>query len=273
LPASYLEKDMALSTRILPLHEMRAQVDRETAPISCRATDYPAGWQIRPHAHEKHQLVYAVQGVMAVRADAGHWVVPPSRAIWMPAGMEHAIRCIGDVQMRSVYVRPRAASKLISSCRAVGVSPLLRELIRAAVAVRLPCAKGSRDDRLMRLLLDELRMLPQLPLHLPMPSDPRVLQICRRLIRESDDPSTLAQWAKHLDVDVKTIQRLFTAQTGMTFGRWRQQARLLRGLELLASGEKVIDVALALGYESPSAFASMFRKQFGQTPSKFFEVT
>jgi AraC-like DNA-binding protein len=85
-----------------------------------------------------------------------------------------------------------------------------------------------------------------------------------------NDASTMADWAKRLGMDVKTIQRLFVKETGMTFGQWRQQARLLRALELLAAGEKVIDTALALGYDSPGAFATMFRKQFGQTPSQFF---
>jgi AraC-like DNA-binding protein len=109
-----------------------------------------------------------------------------------------------------------------------------------------------------------------LPLHLQMPSDSRLLQICERLQQHLNDSSTMADWAQRLAVDVKTIQRLFVKETGMTFGQWRQQARLLRALELLATGEKVIDVALALGYESPGAFATMFRKQFGQTPSQFF---
>ena len=209
---------------------------------------------------------------MGVRAQAGHWVVPPSRGLWMPAGIKHSIRCIGEVHMRSLFVRPDAAPKLPSDCRAVGISPLLRELIRAAVEVEQPYLPNSRDGRLMRLLLDELHVLPMLPLHLPMPTDPRVRRICHSLQRRLDDASTLADWAAHLDVDVKTIQRLFAAQTGMTFGRWRQQARLLRALELLARGDKIIDVALTLGYDSPSAFATMFRKQFGRTPSQFFET-
>ncbi|MDM0107012.1 AraC family transcriptional regulator [Variovorax sp. J22R24] len=129
---------------------------------------------------------------------------------------------------------------------------------------------GTRDGRVMRLILDELRALPVLPLHLQMPSDPRLLRICERLHEHPDDSSTTVQWAERLAVDVKTIQRLFLKETGMTFGQWRQQSRLLRALELLATGEKVIDVALALGYESPSAFATMFRRQFDQTPSQFF---
>jgi AraC-like DNA-binding protein len=122
----------------------------------------------------------------------------------------------------------------------------------------------------MSLLLDELQALPVLPLHLPQPNDPRLRRICARLLDHPVDGSTLADWAERLEVDVKTIQRLFARETGMTFGQWRQQARLLRALEKLASGDKIIDIALSLGYESPSAFAAMFRRQFGEPPSAFF---
>ncbi|QHI97674.1 helix-turn-helix domain-containing protein [Xylophilus rhododendri] len=252
------------------LNQALQEIDAQRAPISCRATDYPAGWFIEPHAHAKHQLIYAVRGVMVVQADAGRWVVPPTRAIWMLAGTTHEIRCIGEVHMRSLLVAPRAAPRLLDQTQAVGISSLLRELIRAAMDVPQPYAPATRDGRVMRLILDELRALPVLPLHLQMPTNPRLLRICEPLQRRLDDPSTMADWARHLAVDVKTIQRLFLKETGMTFGQWRQQARLLRALELLATGEKVIDVALALGYESPSAFTSMFRKQFDQTPSQFF---
>ena len=255
---------------IKPLPQVLVEVDRELAAVSCRATDYPAGWDVDAHAHAKHQLVHAVEGVMVVQAEAGQWVVPPTRGIWMPAGMKHAIRCISAVQMRSIYVRPEAAPHLPDESRAVAISPLLRELIKGAVDVLQPYTPNSRDGRLMRLLLDELRTLPVLPLHLPMPTDPRLGMICARLQQHLDDDSTLSDWAAHLQVDVKTIQRLFASQTGMTFGQWRQQARLLRALELLAQRKKVIDIALTLGYESPSAFATMFKRQFGQTPSQFF---
>ncbi|MES2258206.1 MAG: helix-turn-helix transcriptional regulator [Pseudomonadota bacterium] len=252
------------------LTQILKELDALSSPVTGKATDYPGGWHIEPHAHNKHQLIYAVRGVMVVQAEAGRWVVPPTRAIWMAAGMTHEVRCIGEVHMRSLLVAPGAAPKLPGETQAVGISPLLRELIRAAMEVRQPYAPGSRDGRVMRLILDEVRVLPVLPLHLQMPSDPRLLRICEALLQRLDDASTMADWARRLAVDVKTIQRLFIKETGMTFGQWRQQARLLRALELLASGAKVIDVALALGYDSPSAFATMFRKQFGQTPSQFF---
>lgn len=255
---------------MLTLEQIREEIERNTLAVSCRATDYSAGWQIPSHAHTKHQLIYAVHGVMVVNADAGQWVVPPTRGIWMPAGTNHAIRCIGVVHMRSLFVRPDVATHLSRESQAVGISPLLRELIQAAAAISDPYPDNSRAGRLMGLILDELRALPVLPLHLPQPADPRLRLICGQLQQHPDDPSTLESRAADLKVNVKTIQRLFAKETGMTFGQWRQQARLLNALERLATGEKIVDTALALGYDSPSAFATMFKRQFGQTPSQFF---
>ena len=267
---NHLKSDMAISPRPPALSDVLDAIDAQSSPIFARSTDYPSGWHIEPHAHAKHQLIYAVRGVMVVQAEAGRWVVPPTRAIWMQMGMTHEIRCVGEVHMRSLMVAPNAAPRLMDRTQAVAISPLLRELIRAAMDVPQPYAPGTRDGRLMRLILDELRALPVLPLYLQMPTDPRLLQIAAVLQRRPDDPSTMADWARRLAIDVKTIQRLFIKDTGMTFAQWRQQARLLRALERLATGEKVIDVALSLGYESPSAFAAMFRKHVGQTPSQFF---
>ena len=244
--------------------------DVDPLPVVTKATDYAAGHVIELHHHARGQLVYAEHGVMMVAGDGGQWIVPPTRAIWMPPGVSHRIRCIGVVHMRSIYVRPDAAAHLPAKAQAVGVSGLLAELIREAVKVALPYAADSRDGRLMRLLLDELHALPVLPLHLPQPADERLRRICARIAERPDDVSTLADWAAALGIDVKTIQRLFARETGMTFGQWRQQARLLHGLERLAVGDKVVDVALALGYDSPSAFAAMFKRQFGETPSAFF---
>ena len=267
------KKDMDFKRRPKALPQILKEIAETSAPIFCRATDYPAGWHVEPHSHSQHQLLYAERGVMVVQAEIGRWVVPPTRGIWMRGGMTHEIMCIEEVHMRSLLVAPDAASRLPSETHTVGISPLLRELIRAATEVRQPYSPNTRDGRVMRLILDELLVLPVLPLHLQMPSDPRLLRICERLQQRLNDASTLAEWAMRLSVDVKTIQRLFVKQTGMTFGQWRQQVRLLRALELLATGEKIINVAFALGYESPSAFTTMFRKQLGQTPSQYFHIT
>lgn len=253
-----------------PISAQLDEVDRNASPVFCCATDYPVNAIIDSHSHGKHQLVYAVSGVLAVKAEAGQWIVPPNRAIWMPAGMVHSIRCIGVARMRSVFVAPSAAPHLPPRCQAVLVSPLLRELIQAASVVSYPYPDDSRDSRLMSLILDELRLLPELPLHLPQPQDARLRIICEQLQRQPDDLSTLGDWSARLGMDVKTIQRRFARETGMTFGQWRQQTRLLRALECLANGDKIVDIALGLGYDSPSAFATMFKKQFGLPPREFF---
>ncbi|MNV24964.1 HTH-type transcriptional repressor of iron proteins A [compost metagenome] len=240
-------------------------------PVFCKARDYDADTVIPLHHHpDRHQLVYAESGVLVVRAGMGRWVVPSTRAIWMPAGTGHQVHCIGLVQMRSLYIFPEAMTQPPAGPSAVSITPLLAALIRAAVTVKQPYREDSRDGRLMRLILDEMQTLPVLPLHLPEPSDKRLRMIARQLERRPEDASTLQDWAARLKVDVKTIQRLCARELGMTFGQWRQQARLLRALERLAIGEKVIDVALALGYESPSAFTTMFKRRFGLTPSQFF---
>lgn len=172
--------------------------------------------------------------------------------------------------MRSIYVRPDVARTMPAQVQAVAISELLRALILATSQITAPYTDDSRDGRLVRLLLDEMHAVPVLPLHLPQPADTGLRRICGHLQKHPADASTLQQWATRLGVDATTVQRRFARETGMRFGQWRQQARLLRALERLATGEKVVDVALALGYTSPSAFATMFKRQFGQTPSAFF---
>ena len=259
------------SAMVKPLKDMLVEVDEWSWEVGSRATDYPPDWYIAPHSHAKHQLIYAIKGLMIVESQAERWTVPPSRGIWMPCGQVHAIRCIGDVKMRSVFVRPDTAAQLPPQSKAISISPLLSELIKASVDFSGPFADDSREARIMRLILDEISVLPTLPLMLLQPSDTRLRAICAALQQKPDDPSTVADWGLHLGIGEKTIQRLFRKETGMTFGQWRQQARLMQALERIALGERIIDVAGTLGYDSPSAFASMFKRQFGISPSQFFK--
>ncbi len=256
---------------VKPQRELLVEVDEWTWEVGSRATDYPSDWFIEPHSHTKHQLIYAIKGLMIVESGNECWTVPPSRGVWMPCGQVHAIRCVGDVKMRSVFVRIDAATGLPLQSKAISISPLLSELIKASVGFTAPFTEDSREARVMRLILDEICVLPTLPLKLSQPSDQRLRVICAALHERPEDNATVADWGARLGVDEKTIQRLFRKETGMTFGQWRQQARLMQALERIALGERIIDVAGALGYDSPSAFASMFKRQFGTTPSQFFK--
>lgn len=239
-------------------------------PVTVIAVDYASGHRSPPHRHPNAQLLHAVTGVMVVSTEQGRWVVPPTRGVWVPAGVEHAVRMVGEVHMRAAFVEPDAAPGLPTQCVVLGISALLRELILAALDIPLSYQRDSRDGRLMRLLLDELHTLQTLPLHLPQPSDALLQPICDRLRESPDDPTSAESWSRKLGIDPRTLHRRFVKATGLTFTQWRQQARLLNALERLASGERVLDIALALGYSSPTAFTTMFKRQFGLTPSAFF---
>jgi AraC-like DNA-binding protein len=259
----YRERDI-IAAEGLSDHENAASA------VTAMAADYPGGSSTGEHVHNRAQLLYAIQGVMSIRSATGFWVVPPSRAVWLTAGVAHDVRMSGEVKMRTVFVDPNAAPHLPAKCCVVAVSGLLRELVLAACEVPIAYAAGSRDDRLMRLLLDELHAMPVLPLHLPFPKDERLRRICGALTDAPDRDLTARQWASGVGLTERTLQRRFLDETGLTFGQWRQQARLLFALERLAHGDRIINVALDSGYASQSAFTAMFRRHFGAPPSRFY---
>jgi AraC-like DNA-binding protein len=238
-----------------------------TARIGAYAHDYPKGHHIPPHRHDWHQLVYARTGVMTVSTARGAWVVPPQRAVWMPAKTDHQIRCGTPVSMRTLYLAPAAAVPLPAACCVVHVSPLLRELILASVEAPGP---PRRRTQLAALILSELAEAAVAPLHLPEPVDPRVRRITETLRAEPGDPRTLANWSREVGASTRSLSRLFLAETGMTFRQWQRQARLLAALVKLAQRQPVTAVALDLGYDSPSAFIHAFRQALGKTPRAYF---
>ena len=160
--------------------------------------DYEDGHRVRRHRHRRAQLLYAISGVMVVETEAGIWVVPPTRGVWVPAWVAHGIRMSGEPRMRTVFVEPGAAAHLPTQCCVLSISPLLRELMAAATEVPLDWQPGTRDGRLMMLLLDELRQEPVLPLHLPQPAEPRLARICRAIVRHPERQDGVADWALEL---------------------------------------------------------------------------
>jgi AraC-like DNA-binding protein len=239
-------------------------------PIAAMAKDFPSGSRVPPHRHRRAQLVFAAEGVMVVWTEQGSWVVPPQRAVWMPAETEHSIRTWGNVAMRTLYIRADIARSLPPHCSVIAVSPLLRELILRAVELPILYDEGGADGRVMSLILDEIRALPMLPLHLPWPRDARLKRLCDALQSEPANQRTLEDWARGSGASGRTLARLFRKETGMSFGAWRQQARLVAALGRLATGEAVTNVALDLGYQSPSAFTCMFRRALGRAPTRYF---
>jgi AraC-like DNA-binding protein len=239
---------------------------RPSSTITHLAEDHPRGHYIAPHAHRRGQLVFARSGVMQVETAAGFWIVPPQRALWVPARMRHAIRCRSAVSLRTLYVDPDRRS-LPTTCGVLAVSPLLREII-IELCERKPAPR--RRHALAALALSELVELPAIPIHLPEPADARLQRVTGALKRHPADERGLTAWAAMAGASARTLTRLFIAETGMTFRQWRRQLRFTVAIERLARREPVTGVALDLGYSSVSAFIEAFRKTFGITPYRYF---
>ncbi|MBS0517869.1 MAG: helix-turn-helix transcriptional regulator [Proteobacteria bacterium] len=237
--------------------------------VAAMPKDFAAGFEILPHRHARAQLIHATAGTMRVSTDDGVWVVPPQRALWMPAGVAHSIVMLATVRMRTLYLREDAAGFMPQDCRVLPISSLLRELIVRATELPLQYDEGGPAGHIVALILAELHGLQSLPLDLPMPRDIALRTICRRLLESPGDTRPLDAWAEIANLSSRTLARRFQAQTGLSFGAWRQQARVLEAMGRLGGGEPVTQVALDLGYESVSAFCAMFRRAAGASPSRF----
>ncbi|WP_211102732.1 AraC family transcriptional regulator [Nitrospirillum bahiense] len=243
--------------------------ERSPRPVAALASDHPDGEHIAAHSHPRAQLIHTLSGVMTVTSREGSWVVPTGRAVWMPPREEHGIRISGNVFMRTIFVLDGARPNLPRTCEVIEVSAFLREAIVAATRIPLDYAPASRDERVMELILDEIEAAPRLHLHVAMPHDPRLVRLCERLIADPSVSVTLEELAAEIHVSGRTLARLFHRELGMSFGEWLRRMRLLLSLPRLAAGASVLQVALEHGYDSPSAFAAMFRRTLGVSPTAY----
>lgn len=247
-------------------------LDRGAVLGGSLSRDFADSTILSDHAHEMGQLKFALSGVMVVASTDGHWVVPPTRALWLPPNVRHRARMLGKVRMRSVFVNPDYSHGLPTRSCLLPVTPLFREVIAAVAAASATSAPSRRTRLLMDLLLEEVTEESAMPLHLPAPRDHRLARICTHIQEHLDDMKTLHEWARELGYDQRTLHRLFMQELGMSFVQWRQQAKLLTALEWLAEGRQVLSIALDLGYQTQSAFTAMFRRNLGITPSEFLKT-
>lgn len=239
-------------------------------PITLRAFDMDAGDNVAPHRHKWGQLAYASEGVMTVSTEHGRWLVPQERAVWIPPDIAHSVQPNAQLKFRSIYISADFSRGLSRQCGVIVVSPLLKALIFRAVNIPKEYKNGTSNSRIMSVILDQIEEAEEAPLHLPMPTDKRLLRIAKILLSEPSNTSPLEVLAKNSGGSERTLARLFKKETGLTFGKWRQQRRLLAAVTLLTEGQPVTTVALDLGYESVSAFIAMFKAALGTTPSRYF---
>jgi AraC-like DNA-binding protein len=227
----------------------------------------PAGRAFAWHTHERHQLVWAAAGVLTVLTKASTWVLPPTRALWIPAGLPHETRASGTATMRAVYIRQDRCPIDWEKPTPVGARALLAELIAYLEDVELQPRQRSAAEELLIGLLEPLHIAT---IELRMPLDPRAREVAEALMQAPQDKRTLEKWGRHVGASERTLARAFVAGTGISFGRWRTRLRLQTVLPILAEGGSIASASSEAGYDAPSAFVAAFRRETGTTPKRYF---
>jgi AraC-like DNA-binding protein/quercetin dioxygenase-like cupin family protein len=209
------------------------------------------GMELAKHEHRKAELILTLRGVVRCEADQGVWIVPPRCAVWIPDNVPHSVTFAGNVE---VYVL---------------LSPLLERLLLHATQMPILYDVDGADGRIATVLLDQLSVAPVETLNFPMPVDARLRKIAAAMMADPSDRATIDDWGRRMAVAPRTLTRALKRETGMSFGRWRQQLHILIALKRLDQGASVQAVAFDLGYEGASAFVTMFRKALGKPPARY----
>jgi len=231
---------------------------------------------IQPHHHDWAQLVFSFSGAVRVGTERSTYIVPPSRAVWIPAGLEHAVTAIERADLRTLYVLAHLLDgEAWAGCRVLEVSPLLRELVLALPTEPDPCPPETADDVSRRhgletLVVHELRRARPLALGVALPQDARLRRLCEAMLQEPGRHAGLDAWAQEAGASPRTLNRLFREQLGTSFAQWRSQLLLAHALTLAARGRPMSHIATELGYTSASAFTAMVTRTVGMPPSRFF---
>jgi len=221
------------------------------------------------HRHAKSQIMLVQRGALSCQMENGLWVVPPRSAIWIPGGALHGIKATGALEGYSAFVAADVDARLPAVCCTVSVTPLLRELLCRAASLPIFYDESGANARLIAVLLDEIAVAEVEDLHLPMPSDPRLRALVDLMMATPSERGTLGGWAKRVGLSERTLVRLISRETGMSFGRWRQQLGVILAVQWLAGGASIQQVAADLGYESVPSFVTMFGKTLGISPGKY----
>ncbi|MBI3791786.1 MAG: helix-turn-helix transcriptional regulator [Gemmatimonadetes bacterium] len=245
---------------------------RQGPALRSATVGFSSGYHWRAHRSAWGQLVWASRGVITVHVGDAIWVVPPAQAVWMPPGFLHGVHMAGQGVLRRVYLQRASCRRLPAEPRVIRVAPLLRELLRRALQLGTLDRAVPSEARLLALLLDELVVVHVVPVELPVPADPRARRAADFARADPAAARDLHALARHANASVRTLERLFTHETGLSLGAWRQRARLVHAMTMLADGATVSQCAFAVGYASVSAFVAAFRRGAGVTPGKYVSM-
>lgn len=232
-------------------------------PVIAVAKEFPPQTRSGKHRHDRAQLLFAIKGLMVAKTDEGTWAVPRGYALWMPAHLDHDVFMHDQVTMRTAYVRSTEAARLPRCCQVLQVGPLLQAALAALADEALGLRRTKRADRLIWLVLDEIRRASRASFVLPLPKDHRLLSLANGLISDPASAKTIDQWCDLVGASRRTLTRVFRTETGVSFGEWRRRLRVMTAAARVADGERLAKVAASLGYQNVAAFRKMARRHFG----------
>jgi AraC-like DNA-binding protein len=246
--------------------------DEQHFLVRSLAAAFGDGAALAPHAHPWGQLIYVTSGLVSVSTEQGSWVAPPHWAVWAPAGVSHALRFTGAASLRTLYLRP-GFGELSPRSAVLTVSSLLRELILRAVEIGMLDEREPAHVAIAALILHECQTpATPAPLDLALPQSDLLRRVADHLAQQPEDQSGHTALARRFGIGARTLERGFVAETGLSLGRWRRQARFLFALRRLGAGASVKQAAADAGYQSPSAFIAAFRAAFDTTPGRYFDA-
>ncbi|KQW32921.1 AraC family transcriptional regulator [Acidovorax sp. Root402] len=252
-------------------------------PVRAKLRWLAADTQVMPHSHPWAQVAISTTGVIRLTVNHGTYIVPPSRALWIPPGVEHAVTMVEDADLRTLYFHqprgrcgpgvPRDQEDAWRQCRVLEVSDLLRALVREMPTTpdggpAISPTDLRREEHLSALVRDELARAAAVKLGVDLPQDKRLRHLCEAVLADPTRHDTLADWAQDTGASPRTVARLFRSELGSTFTQWRQQVILAKAVSLAAGRMPMGQIAAELGY-SASAFSAMVRKSVGQPPGRF----
>lgn len=248
-------------------HDLLLAADTGPTAMVLGAGILPAGYWFDEHRHPQHQIAWAGRGVIGIDIGANHWVLPPTRALWIPGGVAHRTGTTAGADMRGIFVEPDRCPALFPGPTLLSVSPLLRELFDHMTSRQLTDDGRTRAEAMVFDLLEPVEVIP---VGAPLPSDPRARMVAEVLLDNPADDRTLAELGRHAATSSRTLARAFRTETGLTFAQWRTQIRLAASLTPLADGVPVTRIAARVGYRSASAYVAAFRRAVGTSPGQYF---
>nr|WP_234934199.1 helix-turn-helix transcriptional regulator [Agrobacterium vitis] len=226
------------------------------------------------HAHDEAQLTFAASGMVQVHTEEGRWLVPSQLAVWIPARVPHRVDVLTDAELWMVHWEPSAAQEWappvpLDQTFALRVTPLMQSLLEAAFMADVSREKG---ELVAKLMLHELTSTAHAPTFLPLPTSTIGLRVADMALTDHQSLMSIDEFASRAATSVRTLSRLFPSETGLTFKAWRQRARIVQSMDLLAKGKPIARVAADFGFSSAASFSHAFRQVTAMTPTQFMGV-